>query len=89
MNEFGGFLVWELFLTYPTLCWKEILVFQKNKGTPLWNFPLTLENFAADRLIAEVCYQLSSTNVDAESVINWAVVGQLSSQYLGALTVNL
>ena len=28
--------------------------------------------------IVETCYQLSSRKVDAQSVINWAVVGQLS-----------
>ena len=28
--------------------------------------------------IAEMCYQLGSTKVDAQRVINWTVVGQLS-----------
>jgi len=28
--------------------------------------------------IAEMCYQLGSTKVDAQGVINWTVVGQLS-----------
>jgi len=28
--------------------------------------------------IVEACYQLSSRKLDAQSVINWAVVGQLS-----------
>ena len=38
--------------------------------------------------IVETCYQLSSRKADAQSVINWAVVGQLSQQYLGALMLN-
>ena len=53
----------------------------KNKGTSLWNFSQTpdLENFATVYRVSivEACYQLSSRKVDAQSVINWAVVGQL------------
>jgi len=52
----------------------------KNKGTSLWNFG---PNFGLRKLcfgiaIAETCYQLSSRKVDAQSVINWTVIGQLS-----------
>ena len=57
-------------------------VISKNKGTSLWNFSQTpdLENFATVYRVSilEACYQLSSRKVDAQSVINWAVVGQLS-----------
>jgi len=55
-------------------------VISKNKGTSLWNFVLNsgLRKFCHGILIVETCYQLSSRKVDAPSVINWAVVGQLS-----------
>ena len=38
--------------------------------------------------IVETCYQLSSRKVDAHSVINWTVVGQLRWQYLRAPTLD-
>jgi len=74
----------------PTLCYKEIRVPPKNKGTSLLNFAPNcgLWKFRHDRSIVETCYQLSSTKVDAQSVINWTVVGQLSWQYLRAPTVD-
>ena len=57
-------------------------VISKNKGTSLWNFSQTpdLENFATVYRVSivEACYQLSLRKVDAHSVINWAVVDQLS-----------
>jgi len=55
-------------------------VISKNKGTSLWNFILKfgLRKFRHGISIAETCYQLSSRKVDAQSVINWAVVGQLT-----------
>ena len=68
-KRIGLFLAWELPSTYPTL------------GTSLWNFfaPNSgLEKFHHDRSIVEMYYQLSSTKVDAQSVINWTVAGQLS-----------
>jgi len=40
-----------------------------NKGTPLWNF---VPNYV------DTCYQLSPRKVDAQRVINWTVVDQLS-----------
>ena len=51
----------------------------QNKGTFLSNFVLNsdLENFATAYRSSKPCYQLSSRKVDAQSVINWAVVGQL------------
>jgi len=56
-------------------------VISKNKGTSLWNFVLNSElrrKFRHGISIVETCYQLSSRKKDAQSVINWAVVGQLS-----------
>ena len=55
-------------------------VISKNKGTSLWNFVLNsgLRKFRHGISIVEPCYQLSSRKVDAPSVINWAVVGQLT-----------
>jgi len=52
----------------------------KNKDTSLWNFVLNsgLRKFRDGISIVETCYQLCSRKVDAPSVINWAVVGQLS-----------
>ena len=59
---------------------KEISVISKNKGTFLWNFVLNsgLRKFRCSISIVETYYQLSSRKVDAQSVINWAIVGQLS-----------
>ena len=59
---------------------KEKSVISKNKGTSLWNFVLNsgLRKFRHGISIVETCHQLSSAKVDAQSVINWAVVGQLS-----------
>jgi len=65
---------------------KRNSVTSKNKGTSIWNFVLNsgLENFAT----AYRSSKLSSSKVDAQSVINWAVVGQLSRQYLRAPTLD-
>ena len=51
----------------------------KNKGTSLWNFAPNsgLRKFRHGISIVEARYQLCSRKVDAQSVINWAVVGQL------------
>jgi len=60
---------------------KGNLVISKNKGTSLWNFVLNSElrrKFRHGISIVETCYQHSSRKKDAQSVINWAVVGQLS-----------
>jgi len=54
--------------------------FLQNKATSLRNSVLNsgLRKFRHGISIVETCYQLSSRKVDAQSVINWAVVGQLS-----------
>ena len=38
---------------------------------------MDFEKFSFGISIVETCYQLSSRKVDAQSVVNWAVVGQL------------
>jgi len=59
---------------------KGYSVISKNKGTSLWNIVLNsgVRKFRHSISIVETCYQLSSRKVDAQSVTNWAVVGQLS-----------
>jgi len=63
----------------PTLL-KGNSVISKNKGTSLWNFVLNsgLRKFRHGISIVETCYQHNSRKVDAQIVIIWAVVGQLS-----------
>ena len=80
LNESSSFLACELSFTRPTLCKKGNSVISKNKGTSLWNFVLNsgLRKLRHGISIVETCYQLSSRKVDAQNVINWAVVGQLS-----------
>jgi len=81
LNESGWFLACELPSTHALYTvFKGNLVISKNKGTSLRNFVLNsgFRKFRHGILIVETCYQLSSRKVDAQSVINWAVVGQLS-----------
>ena len=58
----------------------------QNNGTFLWNVVLNsgLGKFRQGISIVGACYQLRPTSrkVDAQSVINWTAVGQLSWQYL-------
>jgi len=77
-SEFCSEHVWTCQPSYTVL--KGNLVFSKNKGTSLWNVVLNsgLRKFCHGISIVETCYQLSSRKVDVQSVINWAVVGQLS-----------
>jgi len=86
-RTFDWFLAWRLLLTSPTLCCKEIQVSNKNKGTFLLNFFLTLK-ICRGISIVETCYKLSSRNVDAQSVINWTIVDQLSWQHLHTRMLN-
>jgi len=80
LNESGWFLARELHSTYPTLCYKEIHVPLKIRVLPSGILLQTsgLRKFRNGISIVEGCYQLSSRKVEAQSVINWAVVGQLS-----------
>jgi len=66
-------------VTYPTLLKRKFGIF-KNKGTSIWNFVTKsgLTKFRRGVSLVETCYQLCSTKVDDESVINRTVVGQLS-----------
>jgi len=52
----------------------------KSVGTSLWNFVPNsgLRKFCHGILIIGMCCRLSLTMMDAQSVINWTVVGQLS-----------
>ena len=67
----ADFLTRRLLSTYPTLRFKEILELCAELG----------KSRHAQHCIA-TCRQLSSTRLDAPSVINWTVVGQLSRQYV-------
>ena len=66
------------YLSYAVL--KGNLVISKIMAFPVWDLVLNsgLRKFSHGISIVETCYQLSSRKVDAHSVINWAVVGQLS-----------
>jgi len=79
LNESSRFLVWELPFTYP-ITFKGNSDISKNNGTSLWNsVPNSrLRKFRHGISIVETCYRLSSTKVDAQSMKNWTVVGQLS-----------
>jgi len=90
LNESSWCLTCELPSIRPTLCSKETRLLPKNKGNSLWNFVLNsgLRKLRHGISIVETCYQLSSKKVDAHCVINWAVVGQLSRQYLRVPTLD-
>jgi len=76
----GLLFVWQLLSIYRVHCVMSKFGYLQNKGTFLWNFAAYsgLIKFRHDRSIVEMCYQLSSTQVDAQSVINWTFVGLLS-----------
>jgi len=64
----------------------------RNKGTLACNFVPNSGlggTFCFGKSIVETCCRLSSSKVDAQSVINWTVVGQLSWQYLRRPTASL
>ena len=71
------FLACRLLSIRPILCFKEIQVFtelkylQKSQNSGLRKFYFGIS-------IAETCSRLSSRKADAQSVINWTVLGQLS-----------
>jgi len=83
LQESGWFLTRMFLSNSPTLRCKEIRVSLKIMILPSRTLPQHsgFRKFRHDRSIVETCYQLSSTKVDAQSVINWTVVGQLSWQY--------
>ena len=67
--------MWASFHPFYTVL-KGNSVISKYKRTSLWNFVLNtgLRKFCHGISIVETCYKLSSRKVDAQSVINWAVV---------------
>jgi len=82
LNELGWFLAWELPSTYPTLCYREILVPPKIRVLPSGTLRQTLDfkkilPLHIDRRNVLPSYQLSSRKMDARSVINWTVVSHL------------
>jgi len=89
LNESSWF--WRVSFLPPVLhCVKRKFGYLQKKGSSLWNFVLNhgLRKFRHGISIVEACYQLSSRKVDAQSVINWAIVGQLSRLYLRAPTLD-
>jgi len=71
-------------------CVKRKFRYLQNRGISLWKF---LPNCGLRQLcfrisIVETWYRLSSRKVDAQSVINWTDVGQLSWQHLRAPTLD-
>ena len=52
----------------------------KSTGNAIWNFVINsgLTKFRHDKSIVKMYHQLSSTKLNAQSAINWTVVGQLS-----------
>jgi len=79
LDELGWLLAGSFLRPILTVCIRN-QVPSKNKGTFLWNFAPNsgLRKFRHNILIIEACYQLSSRKVDAQSVKNLTVVGQLS-----------
>ena len=78
-----GLVLAQTFLsTYPILCCKEIQVSSKQGYFPLellfLNSGFRKFRHGIGLSIVKTCYRLSARKVDAQSVINWAVVGQLS-----------
>ena len=82
MKDSGWLLAWELTSAYPALWYRprEIQVPSNSNGTSLSNLAANsgLTKFRHGISIVEACYQLGSRKADAQSAINWTVVGQLS-----------
>jgi len=80
MDESGWFLAWELPLTYPTVCRKEIQVSSKIRALPSRTLHQSadLENLAAAYRSSKRVTNLTRERWTLTSVINWTVVGQLS-----------
>jgi len=91
LSQVGVLLKWldgsSLFLergllsTSPTLCFKEIQVSTKIRVLPSVTFFVNsgLKKISPRPIVdRRTCYQLISRKVDAQSVINWTVLCQLS-----------
>ena len=78
MDGLIWFLTWRFLSTGDKLCYKEIHVSTKIRVLPSGTLSQTqdLENFASAYIDRREVYQFSSRKVDAQSVINWTVVGQ-------------
>ena len=76
MDELGWCLAW--FRPIIRCVIRKLSYRQKIRVLPSGTLPqaLDLKKFRQDRSIVEMCYHLSSTKVDAQSMINWTVVGQ-------------
>ena len=68
------------FPTSPTLCFKEIQVSTKIRVLATLELVPELRTLKISprHIDRRTCYRLSSKKVDAQSVINWTVVGQPS-----------
>ena len=77
--ETGWFLAWELLSTYHTRCYKEIQAPSKIRVLPSRTLlqTLGLENFASVYRSSKHVI-VSSRKLDAQSVVNWTVVGQIN-----------
>ena len=75
MNRAGFGMGTSFHLSYTVLLKGNSGIFQ-NKGTSLSNFVLNsgLRKFCFGISIAETCYWLGSTKVDAQNMINWTVI---------------
>jgi len=80
MDGSSWFLACRLHSTSHTLCCMKIHVSTKVTVLPSGTLSHTpdFKKFCFGISIVETCYRLSSRKVDAQSVINWTVVGQLS-----------
>jgi len=82
-TDIAGFGMEASFSLSFIVLWRNSSVY-KIKGTSLCNFVLN-SRFKKVRhciLIIKTCYQLSSSKVDAQSVIIWTIFGQQSWQHL-------
>jgi len=78
-----------LLSAYPTLRFQKIQVYTKRRALPCGNLSQTpeFESFSFGTSIVETCYQLSSRKADAQSVINWTVVVDNTSELRRQTTV--
>jgi len=77
-ERIGCLLARKLYSTCRRLCCKWIRVLPKIRVFTTVSFIQTLKKFRHAISIVERCYQLSSTKVDAETVINWTIVVKLT-----------
>ena len=91
VEQIGLVLARELLSASPTLCCEKIRLPPKTRVLSCGTLPYTLglENFTTiGRSRRNVLSALLDKGIDAQTVINWTVVGQLNSQHFRARTVN-